>query len=270
MTGMWMIDSLKRLGLTEYEARAYMALNRIKAGTVSDIHMASGIPRSAIYGSLSRLEEKGLIEVEQGKPMRYRSVVPAKAINKLRSIIDEESERALNYLEEAHSQGESQEPAEAVWTVRGVMNLYNKVSDMIIDAERDIILVATDPMFAAVEKQYPIFGNIVPAVRRKLDEGVRVRLVCMTMATAEPIVKELPTIEVRLFDPSRPSSKISLYGGVLMVDNAEVILSIIDPALRGDSKDITAIHTKLESIISVFRHFMEVEWDSAIPLKSLS
>src|SRR5437763_688299 len=115
MTDKWMIESLKRLGLTEYEAKAYMALNHIKAGTVSDIHMASGIPRSAIYGSLTRLEEKGLIEVEHGKPMRYRSVIPSKAMGKLRANIVEESERALRYLEEPHAQGEDMEPAEAVW-----------------------------------------------------------------------------------------------------------------------------------------------------------
>lgn len=266
MTDRWMIESLKRLGLTEYEAKAYMALNRIKAGNVSDIHIASGIPRSAIYGALSRLEEKGLIEVEHGKPMRYRSVIPAKAISKLRSIIDEESERALDYLEEAHTQGESPEPAEAVWTIRGVMNLYNKLSDMIADADKGIILVATDPMFDDIAQHYPIFNNVIPSVRRKLQEGVRIRLVCMTRATAEYISKELPAIEVRLLDPSRPSSNIPLRGGVLMTDDSEVLLSIIDHMATGDSKEITAIHTRLESIISVFRHFMEVEWDSAVPL----
>ena len=85
MTDRWMIESLKRLGLTEYEARVYMALNHIKAGTVSDIHAASGVPRSAVYGALSKLEEKGLIDVEHGKPMRYRSVIPSRAMGKLRT-----------------------------------------------------------------------------------------------------------------------------------------------------------------------------------------
>jgi hypothetical protein len=55
-----------------------------------------------------------------------------------------------------------------------------------------------------------------------------------------------------------------------MADDSEVLLSIIDHMSRGDSKEITAIHTRLESIISVFRHFMEVEWDSAVPLKAQS
>ncbi len=260
------VTLLKQLGFSEYEAKAYMALNRIKAGTVSDIHIASGIPRSAIYGALTRLEEKGLIEVEHGKPMRYRSVVPVKAISKLRSIIDEESERALNYLEEAHTQGENREPAEAVWTIRGVMNLYNKLSDMIADTDKGIILIATDPLFDEIAQHYPIFNNIIPSVRKKLQEGVRIRLVCMTQATAAYVAKELPGVEVRLLDPSRPSSSIPLRGGVLMSDDSEVLLSIIDHTSPSDSKDITAIHTRLESIISVFRHFMEVEWDSAVPL----
>lgn len=267
MTDKWMIESLKRLGLTEYEAKAYMALNHIKAGTVSDIHMASGIPRSAVYGSLTRLEEKGLIEVEHGKPMRYRSVIPSKAMGKLRTNIVEESERALRYLEEAHAQGEDMEPAEAVWTIRGVVNLYNKLAEMIGSTESSIILIATDPMFAELKEHYPIFDNFIPGIRRKIEAGVRVRLVCTTQEAAEHIVKGLPGVEIRLTDPSKPSSKMPLYGGVLMVDDSEVILSIIDNKARRDNREITAIHTRLESIISVFRHFTEVEWDSAIPLK---
>ncbi len=266
MTDRWMIESLNRLGLTEYEARTYMALNRIKVGTVSDVHVASGIPRSAIYGALTKLEEKGLIEVEHGKPMRYRSIIPVKAISKLRSIIEEESERALNYLEEAHTQGESSEPAEAVWTIRGVMNLYNKLSDMVADADKSIMFIATDPLFDNLAQHYPIFNSVVISVRRRMDAGVRVRLVCTTTTMAEYVAKELPAVEVRLLDPSKPSSSIPLRGGVLMIDDSEVVLSIIDSTKGGNSKDITAIHTRLESIISVFRHFMEVEWDSAVPL----
>ena len=142
----------------------------------------------------------------------------------------------------------------------GVMNLYNKLSEMIGSAENNIIVIATTPMFADLYEHYPIFGSFTPAVHEKMKDGVRVRLICTTQETAERIVKGLPGVEIRLTDPSKPSSKMPLSGGVIMVDDSEVILSIIEKACS-DNREITAIHTCLVNVISVFRHFTELEWD---------
>jgi HTH-type transcriptional regulator, sugar sensing transcriptional regulator len=261
-----MVESLKMMGLTEYEAKTFIALNRIRSGTVSDINVTSGIPRAAIYAALAKLEVKGLVEVEHGKPIRYRSIAPAKAINKLRDRLNAESEHVLGYLEEAHMEAECPEPAESMWTIRGVMNLYTKFSDMIAAAKKDIIIITTDPLFVDVAQQYPVFNNIVPLVQKKLKEGVRVRLVCTTKAVAEYASDALPAVEVRLLDPTRPSTGVQFKSAVLMTDDSEVLLGIIGNMARINQKDITATHTRQESIIAVFRHFMEVEWDSALPL----
>ncbi|HTY91675.1 MAG TPA: helix-turn-helix domain-containing protein [Methanocella sp.] len=267
MNDMWTVDALKRLGLTEYEAKVYVALNHIKVGTASDVHMASDVPRSAIYGALAKLEEKGLVEVEHGKPMRYRSIDPVKAIEKLRRAIDEDCMKALKELEEAHARGECKEQSESVWTVRGGMNLYNKLSDMVSDAERNIILIATDPMYFDLQKRYPIFGNLMNIVRKRIAAGVRLRVVCVDDDTARRIKGELPGVEVKVLDPKKPSSNISITGGVLMVDDAEVLFNITG-GMRHGIKDITAIHTRMDSITSVLRHFTEMEWDGALSIKS--
>ncbi len=266
MTNERMVEPLKRMGLTEYEAKTYIALNRIRGGTVSDINMTSDIPRAAIYTALSKLEVKGLVEVERGKPMRYRSIAPAKAISKLRDRINEESESLLDYLEEAHREVECPEPAESMWTIRGVKNLYTKFSDMVANAKKDIIILATDPLFVDMAQQYPIFNNVFPLVQKKLEEGVRVRLVCTTKKIAEYVSNMLPTVEIRLLDPSRPATIIQFKSAVIMTDNSETLFGIIGDLAHGNNKDITAIHTRLDSITPVFRHFLEVEWDSAIPI----
>lgn len=264
MSDRWTVEALKRLGLTEYEAKAYMALNLIKAGTVSDIHLSSGVPRSAVYGALAKLEEKGLIDVEQCKPMRYRSVAPSKAVERLRGALEEDSEKVRKHLEEAHARAEGQAPAEAVWTIRGAMNLYNKLSEMIGEADESIIFIATDPTYFNYQELYPIFGNIMEMIKKKAGDGVRIRFVCTDRAIAAEVLRELPDIEVRLFDPAKPSSAIPLTGGVLMADDCEALISLMDTKLGG--KEVAAVHTRLCSIVSVLRHFSEVEWDSALPL----
>ncbi len=268
MTNGWMIDSLKKMGLTEYEAKTFIALNRIQGGTVADINLTSDIPRAAIYGALSKLEVKGLVEVEHGKPMRYRSINPMKAIAKLRENINAESERVLKALEEARREVERPEPAESMWTMRGVMNLYTKFSDMISRAEKNIIIIITNPLFNDLPEQYPIFSNIFPLVQKRMEAGVRVRLICMTKRDAGLASNMMPGVEIRFLDPSRPSTRIQFKSAVLMTDDSEALIGTISDIAHGDRKDITAVYTRMESITAVFRHLMEVEWDAAIPIKT--
>jgi sugar-specific transcriptional regulator TrmB len=56
-----MIDKLKRLGLTDGEAKAYLALMSLKTSTVGPIVKNSGIAYSNIYDILDRLINKGLV-----------------------------------------------------------------------------------------------------------------------------------------------------------------------------------------------------------------
>ena len=206
--------------------------------------------------------------MNQGKPLRYRSIAPAKAVERLRSIIDEDSAQVLKYLEEDHAMGKGLASADAVWTIRGIVNLCNKFSDIVNDAENSIILIAPDPLFFEVRKNYPIFNGLLQIIKNKLASGVAVRIVCPDASTAEEILKETPNVEVRMLDPDMPSSKLRLTGGVLLVDDSEALISIVDGMSLG--KEITAIHTRIGSITSVLRHFMEVEWDAALPIKTHS
>ena len=55
------IEMLKGLGLTMYEAQAYLTLTSLISSTASEIAEKSEIPRSKIYDVLKRLVEKNYI-----------------------------------------------------------------------------------------------------------------------------------------------------------------------------------------------------------------
>jgi sugar-specific transcriptional regulator TrmB len=77
-----MIESLKQLGWTEYEARAYMALLRTGAATGYRLARASGIPGAKIYETLARLVERGAafaVDTPPGEPALY-AAVPAEEV----------------------------------------------------------------------------------------------------------------------------------------------------------------------------------------------
>jgi|GEM_PF-2373352 len=95
-------NKLSSLGLSSYEISAYIAL--LKSGTLSasELVKRTGIPHSRVYDISRRLSEKGLIEIVDGKPRKFKLIDPDIALrafverekNKLKKICDD----ALNLI----------------------------------------------------------------------------------------------------------------------------------------------------------------------------
>lgn len=77
-----MFDTLKVAGLTEYEARVYLELVAAGSLTAKQVSQESGVPYTRIYDVISRLEKKGWIEKEEGRPIRVFATAPNTLIGK--------------------------------------------------------------------------------------------------------------------------------------------------------------------------------------------
>lgn len=53
------VTSLEELGLTEYEARCFVALTRLSKGTAKEVSQVADVPRSRVYDTIERLERTG-------------------------------------------------------------------------------------------------------------------------------------------------------------------------------------------------------------------
>ncbi|NJM08792.1 TrmB family transcriptional regulator, partial [Candidatus Gracilibacteria bacterium] len=74
---MEMLDQLTALGMTEYEARVYLALLSDHPATGYQISRVAGIPRSMVYEALGRLEVRGaVLKSPEEKATLYRPVAP--------------------------------------------------------------------------------------------------------------------------------------------------------------------------------------------------
>lgn len=60
-----LVHALKKLGLSEYETRACIALVELGKADASEISRRSGAPRTRIYDVLGKLEEVGKIIRDQ-------------------------------------------------------------------------------------------------------------------------------------------------------------------------------------------------------------
>jgi sugar-specific transcriptional regulator TrmB len=77
------VESLVRLGLTSYEARAYLALTRRDSFSAAEVARLANLPRQRIYDVLSGLVDRGLAATHPGRAIRYSATHPKLAMEQL-------------------------------------------------------------------------------------------------------------------------------------------------------------------------------------------
>jgi len=87
------LAQLERVGLSPAEAQIYLALVRNGAPMgASAVVAATGVPRSSVYPTLTRLTDRGLVEAEAGYGGRFSAVPATQA---LASLIAQEKEELV-------------------------------------------------------------------------------------------------------------------------------------------------------------------------------
>ncbi len=74
-----LIETLQQLGFTQYEAQCYLGLLRQHPLNGSQLSTICGAPRSMVYQTLGRLEEKAAVvrlRGEEREPQLYEPVAP--------------------------------------------------------------------------------------------------------------------------------------------------------------------------------------------------
>ncbi|WOF17148.1 TrmB family transcriptional regulator [Methanoplanus sp. FWC-SCC4] len=154
------IETLKTLGLTEYEAKAYVAVVGLGMSTAREIHEKSGVPQGRIYSVLSSLVQKGYVEIQDGKPAYYHSDNPGVVINQARVHLKEAIEETENYLNNLHY---DTKPPSPFWTIHSEWGIKSRFKTLIQNAEKEIIFFVSDP------KVFLKYVNDIKKAKRKVD-----------------------------------------------------------------------------------------------------
>src|SRR3989344_7352086 len=96
-----MLEELKRIGLTDGESRAYLALLKLGSSTVGPIVKESGVSYSKIYEVLGRLLEKGIISYNIKQKTKYfQAIEPERLLDFLnkKEIELKENKRLLGKI----------------------------------------------------------------------------------------------------------------------------------------------------------------------------
>jgi len=148
-------DDLVGLGLTQYEAKTYVALVRRDSSTAAQVSRLAGVPRQRIYDVLSSLAEKGLAASRPGDVVKYTAVAPEQAIGRLVELQREAFTRAesmataaLAELTPAYVAGQKEsDPLEYIEVLRDRRAINERFTELQRGIEHEI-LVFTKPPYA--------------------------------------------------------------------------------------------------------------------------
>ena len=124
------ITILKGLGLTMYEAQAYVTLTSSISSTASEVSEKSGIPRSKIYDVLKGLIKKNYIEAEDGRPLIYNVKSPVEVLGREKERIDSEIDDTITRLTYIYENGMNQVQA-PIWRIYGVEKIISQEIEII-------------------------------------------------------------------------------------------------------------------------------------------
>lgn len=155
--------SLRGLGFTDYEARAYEALAAKQPATAYEIAKVAGLPRANVYAALRSLEVRGAIQPVTEHPVRYVPVDPEQFFRSVQRTTTGLCEDVVQTLKRSAKA----EDSAYVWIFRGQGEVHAKLAGLIQDARAHIWLKGP---VALIEPYAAVLGA---AARR----GVTVRLI---------------------------------------------------------------------------------------------
>src|SRR5216117_1096362 len=178
--------TLRDVGFSSSAAEAFCALVRVREATAGDLVRKIGIPDSKIYYALDELAEKGLVEVQAGKPKTFRVVPPKEVEMRLSRMVQAEYDRRraatvrVTSLLEPLRAATKARSMDVAFIVKGLPNIVARARALIGSARKDVVFLASDEaVFRKLEQ------DLVRTSRRR----VRIRLAVPEMAVAKELEK---------------------------------------------------------------------------------
>jgi HTH-type transcriptional regulator, sugar sensing transcriptional regulator len=171
------VEVLGRVGLTQYEARAYIALVTRGVGDAATVAQTAGIPRTSAYKVLESLASKGYAAAAGGKPLLFRAKPPNDVAASLKDDIAEVFEKLAILHRLVAEHGEPQ----LVYLLSGRERVLAKIAEMLDQSVKEFLL--TTPQIAELREELGkksasalrrgVQVTFVTGPHQRVPEGVR-------------------------------------------------------------------------------------------------
>ncbi|MDQ7851246.1 MAG: helix-turn-helix domain-containing protein [Armatimonadota bacterium] len=133
-----LLDAMRELGLTDYEARVYLALHQAYPANGNQISQRSGVPSAKVYASLRRLLDRGLVTLVDGRPVTY---VPLPA-DEFLNLREARFRTVAATIRRGLRPTAARPWREMLWHLEGYDLLLDRARRIIAEAKRELYLSA--------------------------------------------------------------------------------------------------------------------------------
>jgi len=254
---------LKHLGLTEYEAKAWLTLISHGSCTAEKISSLSDVPLPRVYDTMVALAERGLVIITKTRPQTYRSTNPKRFFELLKEDEQRKMQEKIKKIEDVSPQFlrvisnipkiTERETEEVFAYVKRKVNMEKLWFELNSQARNEVFIFAGD--LSWVKKTAKLIKNV-------LKKGVNYKvLFCKSDKNAISNVKKILKLGINAkYCPSLGN----LRG--LIIDDKRV--SIVQTE-KGSIKELkyTTIMMNNKLIVNVFKQYFLSLWKYATEAK---
>jgi len=263
--------SLRDLGLSEYEARAYRSLLQTGPTTAKELSRASDVPMGRIYDVLNSIEGYNLVRSQTAsRPKKYVAVEPETALDRLladkRAELDARVEQFESIVDELSEELVATDPVdEQFWTAAiGPEDTIDLLLERLTAADDTIVMVAADPSPQLDVRS--IGDTVLDHLEDALDRGVTVDVLM-----SRSLVDELsPTVGMRYRETLQERedfevrTSVDVTGSFHVIDGTEVCIQVPSPLSTSELFGMIDLKDP-EFVAEVYEEFVP-RWEAAKPL----
>lgn len=256
------IDHLTDLGLSGYEAQAYVTLFQNGPETANQIATNSEVPKGRIYDVLNSLQEQSLIRSDDERPKSYTTVGPTQTVDRLLETclcrLDEQRtdyEQRAGMLKESLS---SLEVAESDSAFSTSAFHHDDARELLLDrfqaANKSIRIVGNAATTRMVDRETEEFNESILSTL----EDVEAKLLITNQTEWATELTDLG-VAVRIADPNQTSEH-----RFVVIDNTEVCIEIVRPT--SPDQLLAVINFRNDQPVQDLTETFESLWKAATPV----
>ena len=254
-----LVAQLTRLGLTSYEAKAYLTLIRRDSFTAAQVARQSGLPRQRIYDVLGSLVQKGLAVARPGNVVKYAATAPELAIDLLLTAHRDELSRMerdargmVHDLKPAYEAGQAHtDPLEYIEVLRDRRAINERFAELQGAVKKEILVFTKPPYATPPQENVEGLEVIQTHEARSLYEFS----VCDDPALMRGVQRFVESGEDARFVPELPLK-------LVIIDETIVMFGMEDPV--AGSAELTIVVVEHQSLAKVLKTAFNAIWETGL------
>ncbi len=251
------LKALKELGLTEYELQAYVALVDGGQMTASDVASESNVPFSRVYDVLGRLEERGFIQIQRGRPTNYIAKAPTEIVRLVKIAWEQKFENAGKVIvDELQPRFEKETHATSrdVWLLFGRAAILAKALEM-LDSAKDSIMLSIPSLDMSDVDEGIEMDDLSDLIEKIL--GLKTQTYILTANVPDDIKDMIPDrIQLRTRD--------RVFGAGLVVDRLHTLIMLSGQSIESDFMGIYSSHAVFAEMAN---SYFDSLWNESEPVE---